>query len=96
MGSKKPLQAQQQADIVAGAALHSMQRITERAFERPDLKICTPSTSAPMSVMCEVSASGYFNWKRTQDEPGSGPSRFQSDESLLAHMRAPHAQIKRE
>jgi Integrase core domain len=53
----------------------------------------------PVSLMCEVlevSASGYFYWKRTQDGPGSGPSRFQSDESLLAHMRAIHAQIKGE
>jgi putative transposase len=53
----------------------------------------------PVSLMCEVlevSASGYFNWKRTQDGPGSGPSRFQSDDSLLAHMRAIHAEIKGE
>ena len=33
----------------------------------------------PVSLMCEVlevSASGYFSWKRTQDEPEHGPSRF--------------------
>ena len=49
--------------------------------------------------MCEVravSASGYFNWKHSPDAPGSGPSRFQSDEALLAHMRAIHAEIKGE
>lgn len=53
----------------------------------------------PVSLMCEVlevSASGYFNWKRGQDEPDHGPSRFQSDEALLTHMRAIHAQLKGE
>jgi transposase InsO family protein len=53
----------------------------------------------PVSLMCEVlevSTSGYFNWKRGQDAPGHGPSRFQSDEALLAHMRAIHAEIKGE
>lgn len=53
----------------------------------------------PVSLMCEVlevSPSGYFNWKRGQDDPGHGPSRFQSDEALLAHMRAIHEEIKGE
>jgi HTH-like domain len=53
----------------------------------------------PVSLMCEaleVSASGYVNWKRGQDEPDHGSSRFQSDEALLAHMRAIHAEIKGE
>lgn len=54
----------------------------------------------PVSLMCEeleVSASGYFSWKRMQDEAGSGPSRFQSDEALMgptatsAHIPDPHA-----
>lgn len=53
----------------------------------------------PVSLMCEVleiSTSGYFNWKRGQGEPDHCPSRFQSDEALLAHMRAIHAEIKGE
>ena len=53
----------------------------------------------PVSLMCEVleiSTSGYFNWKRGQGEPDHCPSRFQSDEALLAHIRAIHAEIKGE
>lgn len=53
----------------------------------------------PVSLMCEVlevSASGYFSWKLGQDKPGKGPSRFQSDEALMAHMRAIHVEIKGE
>jgi hypothetical protein len=34
----------------------------------------------------QFSASGYFSWKRMQDETGSGPSRFQSDEALLGTL----------
>lgn len=55
----------------------------------------------PVSVSCgvlEVSASGYFNWlRRPQAGPGySGPARCQSDEALLAHIRAIHAEVKGE
>ena len=53
----------------------------------------------PVSLMCEVleiSTSGYFNWKRGQGEPDHCLSRFQSDEALLAHIRAIHAEIKGE
>ena len=53
----------------------------------------------PVSLMCEVlevSASGYFSWKQAQDGPGSTPMRFQSDQALLAHMRAIHTGIKAE
>ena len=51
----------------------------------------------PITLMCEVlevSPSGYFSWggSSTQRSTG-GPSRFHSDEALLAHMRAIHAQI---
>ena len=49
-----------------------------------------------MREVLEVSSSGYFNWKRGQDDPGRGhgPSRLRSDEALLAHIRAIHAEIK--
>ena len=55
----------------------------------------------PVSVSCEVlevSASGYFNWlRRREDGHGrSGPSRRNSDEALLAHIRAIHAEVKGE
>ena len=55
----------------------------------------------PVSVSCgvlEVSASGYFNWlRRREDAPGhGGPARRYSDEALLAHIRAIHAQVKGE
>ena len=51
----------------------------------------------PITLMCEVlevSPSGYFSWSggSTQRSTG-GPPRFHSDEALLAHMRAIHAQI---
>ena len=55
----------------------------------------------PVSVSCEVlevSASGYFNWQR-QPEDGHGsrsPCRRHSDEALLAHIRAIHAEVKGE
>ena len=55
----------------------------------------------PVSVSCgvlEVSASGYFNWlRRREDGHGrSGPGRLYSDEALLAHIRAIHAEVKSE
>ena len=55
----------------------------------------------PVSVSCgvlEVSASGYFNWlRRREDGHGrSGPGRLYSDEALLAHIRAIHAEVKGE
>ncbi len=55
----------------------------------------------PVSVSCgvlEVSASGYFNWlRRREDGHGrSGPGRLHSDEALLAHIRAIHAELKGE
>lgn len=34
MGHKKPQQAQQQADVVPGAAQHGMQCISQRTLER--------------------------------------------------------------
>ena len=55
----------------------------------------------PVSVSCEVlevSASGYFNWQRQPDD-GHGrhsPGRRHSDEVLLAHIRAIHAEVKGE
>lgn len=52
----------------------------------------------PVSVSCEVlevSASGYFNWlRRCQD--GIRPTGRPSDEALLAHIRAIHAEVKGE
>lgn len=53
----------------------------------------------PVSVSCgvlEVSASGYFNGlRRREDGHGrSGPGRLHSDEALLAHIRAIHAEVK--
>ena len=55
----------------------------------------------PVSVSCgvlEVSTSGYFNWlRRREDGHGrSGPGRLHSDEALLAHIRAIHAEVKGE
>ena len=55
----------------------------------------------PVSVSCgvlEVSASGYFNWlRRREDGHGrSGSGRLHSDEALLAHIRAIHAEVKGE
>jgi putative transposase len=57
--------------------------------------------SYPVSLACEVleiSASGYFNWLRGREEghgtDGSG-GRY-SDEALLAHIRAIHAEVKSE
>ena len=53
----------------------------------------------PVSVSCgvlEVSASGYFNWLRRRESGQGGPARRHSDEALLAHMRAIHAEVKGE
>ena len=50
----------------------------------------------PVSVSCgvlEVSASGYFNWLRRGESGHGGPGRRHSDEALLAHIRAIHAQV---
>src|SRR5574344_2681774 len=53
----------------------------------------------PVSLACEVlevSASGYFNWLRQRQSCCSGPSGRHSDEALLAHIRAIHAQVQGE
>ena len=53
----------------------------------------------PVSVSCgvlEVSASGYFNWLRRGESGHGGPGRRHSDEALLAHIRAIHAEVKGE
>ena len=53
----------------------------------------------PVSVSCgvlKVSASGYFNWLRRRDSGRGGPARRHSDEALLAHIRAVHAEVKGE
>ncbi len=50
----------------------------------------------PITMMCEVlevSPSGYFSWCAAQRGTAAGPSRFLSDEALLAHMRAIHDEI---
>lgn len=46
MDNKKPQQAQQQTDVVSGAALHGMQRITQRTLERIAIQ---PSVALHMS-----------------------------------------------
>ncbi len=53
----------------------------------------------PVSVACEVlqvSASGYFNWQRRPQQARPAPAGRHSDEALLAHMRAIHAEVKGE
>ena len=55
----------------------------------------------PVNVMCrvlEVSASGYFRWSRAQSLPDDGGSdkRHLSDQALLIHIHAIHAQLKGE
>ncbi len=56
----------------------------------------------PVSISCEVlqvSASGYFNWLRRQGGGCGGGGRAAarySDEALLAHIRAIHAEVKGE
>jgi transposase InsO family protein len=53
----------------------------------------------PVSIACEVlevSASGYFTWARhNKANRGTQPGRY-SDEALLVHMRAIHAEVKQE
>lgn len=57
-------------------------------------------TQYPVSVSCEVlevSASGYFTWKRQQrSNTRTTPSGRISDEALLTHIRAIHAEVKQE
>ncbi len=53
----------------------------------------------PVSISCEVlevSASGYFNWLRRPQDGRSGPAVPYSDEAVLAHIRAIHAEAKGE
>jgi putative transposase len=53
----------------------------------------------PVSVSCEVlevSASGYFNWLHRRETGQGRPARRLSDEALLAHIRAIHAEVKGE
>ena len=53
----------------------------------------------PVSIACEVlevSASGYFSWLRRRESKRPGPFWRHSDEALLAHMRAIHAEVKGE
>ena len=54
----------------------------------------------PVTLICEVlsvSVSGYFEHqrRRTQDRP-SGPGGRQSNEAVLTHIRAIHAEVKGE
>lgn len=53
----------------------------------------------PVSISCEVldvSASGYFTWRRRRGSSGPRPAGHYSDEALLAHMRAIHAEVRQE
>ena len=53
----------------------------------------------PVSIACEVlevSASGYFTWTRQHKAKRTTPLGRYSDEALLAHMRAIHAEVKQE
>ena len=53
----------------------------------------------PVSVSCEVlevGASGYFNWLHRRESGQGGPAHRLSDEALLAHIRAIHAEVKGE
>lgn len=54
----------------------------------------------PVKVMCRVlgvSSIGYFRWRRAQAQPAdSGTWQTPSDQVLLAHIRAIHAQLKGE
>jgi transposase InsO family protein len=54
----------------------------------------------PVAISCdvlEVSASGYFTWCSREDARNrQGPARRLSDEAVLAHMRAIHAEVKGE
>jgi transposase InsO family protein len=53
----------------------------------------------PVSIACEVlevSTSGYFIWQRRRAAERPVPVGGHSDEALLAHIRAIHAQVKGE
>ena len=53
----------------------------------------------PVSISCEaleVSASGYFTWRRPRESDRPGPAGRYSDEALLAHIRAIHAEVRQE
>lgn len=53
----------------------------------------------PVSLSCEVlqvSASGYFGWLQQRGTASGEPPRRHSDEALLAHIRAIHAEVKGE
>ena len=53
----------------------------------------------PVSIACdvlEVSASGYFTWARQHKAKRVTPPGRYSDEALLTHMRAIHAEVKQE
>ena len=53
----------------------------------------------PVSIACEVlevSASGYFTWARQHKAKRTDPPVRYSDEALLTHMRAIHAEVKQE
>ena len=53
----------------------------------------------PVSISCEVlgvNASGYFAWQRRLSADCPGPASRYSDEALLVHMRAIHAQVNGE
>ena len=53
----------------------------------------------PVSIACEVlevSASGYFNWAHQLKAKRTTPPGRYSDEALLTHMRAIHAEVKQE
>ena len=53
----------------------------------------------PVSISCcvlEVSASGYFNWLRRPQDLAGRPGGRHSDEALLVHIGAIHAEVKGE
>jgi putative transposase len=53
----------------------------------------------PVNLCCkvlEVSASGYFTWIRGRKSTRTRPVRRCNDEILLVHMKAIHAEVKRE
>ena len=53
----------------------------------------------PITLMCEVlevSASGYFHWADSRRVGDGGPRRLVSDEAVLAHIRALHAELRGE
>ncbi len=64
--------------------------------------IAKHKTSWPVTVACEalgVSASGYFeHWRRKDaSKPGRpGANKRISDEALLVHIKAIHAEVKQE